>query len=95
MLANAGPDVPAQALLRAPRVRAFFQQLIDRLAAASTGSSSRIEHALLVAEAPSFDKGEVTDKGSINQRAVLTQRATLVDAIFRDEHPDVIRPVRT
>ena len=35
----------------------------------------RVARALLMAEPPSIDKGEMTDKGSINQRAVLDNRA--------------------
>jgi feruloyl-CoA synthase len=38
--------------------------------------------AVLMAEPPSMDKGEMTDKGSINQRAVLKNRAALVDELY-------------
>ena len=38
--------------------------------------------AILMAEPPSMDKGEMTDKGSINQRAVLKNRAALVDELY-------------
>ena len=38
--------------------------------------------ALLLAEPPSVDAGEITDKGSINQKAVLRRRAALVDALY-------------
>ena len=38
----------------------------------STRSSTRVGRAILLAEPPSLDAGEMTDKGSINQRAVLT-----------------------
>jgi feruloyl-CoA synthase len=38
--------------------------------------------AILMAEPPSLDKGEMTDKGSINQRAVLANRAALVDELY-------------
>jgi len=63
-------------------VRNTFAELLKKLAAASPGSSTRIERAILMAEPPSMDKGEVTDKGSINQRAVLRNRATLVDELY-------------
>ena len=39
------------------------------------GSSHRVARALLMAEPPSIDAGEITDKGYINQRAVLERRA--------------------
>jgi feruloyl-CoA synthase len=64
-----------------PEVRAWAQQLLDRLAARATGSSQRIERAWLLADAPSAALGEITDKGSINQRACLRHRAAVVDAL--------------
>jgi len=66
-------------------VRAFFQELTDRLWADGTGSASRIARTHLLVQPPSIDKGEMTDKGSINQRAVLSHRADLVDALYRAE----------
>ena len=53
-----------------------------RLAGTSTGSSTRVERLLLMAEPPSIDRGEVTDKGSINQRAVLRHRADSVEELY-------------
>jgi feruloyl-CoA synthase len=91
-LSNESPDAPLPQVLRAAPVREFFQAVIDRLAAASTGSSNRIERAVLLTEPPAFDEGEITDKGSINQRAVLTRRAALVEALYSDSLPEVIRP---
>ena len=62
-------------------VQQRMQAIFDELARASTGSASFVARALLMAEPPSPEKGEVTDKGSINQRAVLKHRAALVDAL--------------
>jgi len=76
--ANAQPA----AVLGDVRVRMKFAALLDALAAASPGSSTRVVRALLLAEPPSMDKGEMTDKGSINQRAVLKNRAALVDELY-------------
>ena len=77
-------EAPAQVsgLLEHAAVRAVFQKVLDTLAAAGTGSASRIARALLLAEPPSLDVGEVTDKGSINQRAVLRHRAALVEELY-------------
>jgi feruloyl-CoA synthase len=85
---------PASEVLRAGSVRAFFQDLVDRLWREGTGSANRVARACLLVEPPSIDKGEITDKGSINQRAVLTQRATLVDALYegRTGDPYVLLP---
>ena len=75
-------DAATAALLDDARVRALFAQRLAELARESAGSSSRVARALLMAEPPSLDKGEMTDKGSINQRAVLSNRAPLVDELY-------------
>jgi feruloyl-CoA synthase len=90
----AGLDAGAsmrQVLESAP-VQAHFQQVLDQLAAASTGSANRIARLHLMSEPPSIDKGEVTDKGSINQRAVLKHRAALVEALHDGTLPFTLRP---
>lgn len=43
--------------------------------------------ALLMAEPPSVEAGEITDKGYLNQRLVLSRRAELVNALYA-EQPD-------
>jgi feruloyl-CoA synthase len=65
-------------------VKAKFQELLTSFAKSSTGSSNRVMRAVLLAEPPSLDVGEITDKGSINQRAVLAHRKTLVDELYSD-----------
>jgi feruloyl-CoA synthase len=65
-------------------LRTILQTALDALAAQATGSSKRIARALLLAEPPSIDAGEVTDKGSINQRAVLRTRADLVEMLYSE-----------
>jgi feruloyl-CoA synthase len=81
-------DLPATLtaaeVLASEGVRDFFQALLDRLWRAGTGSATRPARALLLAEPPSIDRGEVTDKGSINQRAVLTHRADLVERLYAE-----------
>jgi feruloyl-CoA synthase len=75
-------DAPLADLIRRPEVR-------DRLAAALAGhnaihraSSRRIARALLLADPPSIQAGEVTDKGYVNQRAVLERRAAAVERLY-------------
>ena len=88
----ADPAADAATLIRDPRLVAEFRQRLARLAAAATGSSNRVVRALLTAEPPSLDAGEMTDKGSPNQRAVLARRAALVEALYAaPPAPDVIR----
>ena len=85
------PDLPsdatAAAVLAAPHVAAEFARLFGELAAPGRGTSARIVRALLLAEPPSLDRGEMTDKGSINQRAVLAHRAALVEELYADPPP--------
>jgi feruloyl-CoA synthase len=81
-LAGLAADAPAPQVLRHPRVREFFQQLVDRQWQAGTGSANRVARAHVLMDPPQIDKGEITDKGSINQRAVLAQRAALVDRLY-------------
>jgi feruloyl-CoA synthase len=84
------PDLPSDAtaaVLAAPRVAAEFARLFGELAAPGRGTSARIVRALLLAEPPSLDRGEMTDKGSINQRAVLAHRAALVEELYADPPP--------
>ncbi len=65
------------------RVRKELCARLAAFASTSTGSSNRVCRAILLAEAPSLDAGEITDKGSINQRAVLERRAAVVDELYR------------
>jgi feruloyl-CoA synthase len=81
------PEVPAASLLADPRVRREFARLLDSLARAGGGTSSRVARAILLAEPPSLDIGEMTDKGSINQRAVLAHRAALVEELYAAAPP--------
>ena len=90
-LAGLGADAAPAAIVASPKVREKFKSLLQSLAAISPGSSTRVERAILMADPPSMDKGEMTDKGSINQRSVLKNRAALVDALYADPPPaDVI-----
>ena len=81
----------ADVLVSAPVV-AHFQGVLNHLAETATGSASRIARAVLLAEPPSIDKGEVTDKGSINQRAVLKHRDALVQAMHEGTAPNILLP---
>jgi feruloyl-CoA synthase len=79
--------IPAQILLADPGVMVAFTRLLDSFFVASTGTSSRITRAILLAEPPSLDIGEMTDKGSINQHAVLAHRAALVEELYAEPPP--------
>jgi feruloyl-CoA synthase len=81
-LAGLAAGASSADVIDAPEVRAKFAELLTTLAAVSSGSSNRIERAILMSDPPSMDRGEMTDKGSINQRAVLKNRAPLVDELY-------------
>jgi feruloyl-CoA synthase len=80
-LGGLGADASTSDIVGAPGVRQKFAEALKKLAVGQ-GSSMRVERAILMAEPPSMDKGEMTDKGSINQRAVLRNRAALVDELY-------------
>ena len=67
-------------MLAHDKVRTAIAQSLAKLKQQSANSSGHATRALLLAEPPSVDGGEITDKGYINQRAVLTRRA---DAVVR------------
>ncbi|SMQ85339.1 4-coumarate--CoA ligase [Devosia lucknowensis] len=79
-------EADADTILAHPVVRERFATSLAGLALKSTGSSNHVARALLMAELPDIDRGEVTDKGSINQRAVRTYRADLVEALYAEMH---------
>jgi feruloyl-CoA synthase len=68
-----------------PRVLGELRARLQAFASTSTGSSNRVTRAILLAEPPSIDSGEMTDKGSINQRAVLARRANAVAELYARE----------
>jgi feruloyl-CoA synthase len=84
---NLAADAPAALLLADQRLIAAFARLLDSFLAAASGTSSRVSRAVLLAEPPSLDIGEMTDKGSINQRAVLANRVALVEELYADPPP--------
>jgi len=86
------PDAALADVLASPEVQAHFQQLVNELARAATGSANRIARMCLLADPPTIDRGEITDKGSINQRAVLTHRADTVAALHEGRLQHMIQP---
>ena len=87
LCAGLSPDAPAAKVLARPEVREVFLERLDAFAEASTGSSTRIERAILLDTPPSIEVPEITDKGSINQKAVLGNRAALVEDLYREPIP--------
>ena len=81
-IAPGAPGASTADILRHDAVRERFQSLLTALATQSTGSSNRVQRAIVLEEPPSLDAREMTDKGSLNQRAVLEHRAALVEEMY-------------
>ncbi len=77
---------PAQVLSQ-PEICTVFRERLQAFSAGSTGSSTRIERAILLDTPPSLEAQEITDKGSINQKTVLRNRAQLVEDLYREPVP--------
>jgi len=88
----AAPGTPAEAVLDDPAVRDAVAEKLAGHVKTAGGSSGRVTAVMLMKEPLDLDKGEVTDKGSVNQRAVLRHRADLVERLYAEDDPDVIRP---
>lgn len=88
------PADPVQAA--DPGYRAAIAAALGAMnAAGGGGSSRRVARAMLLAEPPSLDAGEVTDKGSLNVRAITTRRAALLERLYDNDDPEVLRPCPT
>jgi feruloyl-CoA synthase len=88
------PDAPLERLIGEGAVREALGRGLARHNAQAGGSSRRVARALLVAEPPSIDRGEITDKGYINQRAVLRNRTGLVALLHASPaSPDIVVPI--
>jgi len=68
-------------VLASYNVRSAIAAGLAKLKANGGGTSTFATRALLLADIPSVDGGEITDKGYINQRAVLSRRAADVAAL--------------
>jgi feruloyl-CoA synthase len=73
---------PAATALPAEELAARIGAALQAMRAAGGGSSQVPTRALVLAEAPSADAGEITDKAYINQGAVLRRRATAVAQLY-------------
>jgi feruloyl-CoA synthase len=90
---DAPRDAPAPTVVLSASVRACVAAGLAALERTGGGSSTYATRAIVMAEPPCVDDGEITDKGYINQRAVLSRRSSLVDTLYRTPFdPCVVRP---
>ena len=66
-------------------LKAELAARLGEAARAATGSASRVVRAMVLAEEPSFDRGEVTEKGSLNQRAMRVNHRATIEALYAGE----------
>ena len=85
------PEVEKDALPQHPKVVTALRQRLAEHVANATGSATRVTRVMVLTEALSIERGEVTDKGSVNQRAVLAHRSDLAQAVYEDRE-DVLLP---
>ncbi len=79
---DAAETEPLAELIRRPEVCDHLAAALAAHNATNRANSRRIARALLLAEPPSIEAGEVTDKGYVNQRAVLARRAAVVERLY-------------
>ncbi|MDH6592126.1 feruloyl-CoA synthase [Variovorax sp. TBS-050B] len=84
---------PQAAALEPGALHARIAAVLRALRDEGAGSSQCPARALVLAEPPSLDAGEITDKGYVNQRAVLARRAAEVARLHAagDDDPQVLR----
>ena len=73
---------PQAAALPAAELKARIADALHAMKAEGGGSSQTPMRALVLAEPPDPDAGEITDKGYINQSAVLRHRADRVQSLY-------------
>jgi feruloyl-CoA synthase len=78
------------AVMDAP-MRALVETRLRDLASKTSGSAKRISRAMILAEAPSLKDHEITDKGSLNVRKIITRRADLIERLYDNDDPALIR----
>jgi feruloyl-CoA synthase len=68
-----------------PKLRADLEHRLKERAAGTSGSSTRVTRAIVLAEPQSLVDGEITAKGNLNFRTVLTRRADLVTRLYNND----------
>lgn len=70
---------------------ARIEERLRAMNAHVTGSAKRITRAIVMADPPSLKDHEITDKGSLNIKKILTNRADLLERLYDNEDPALIR----
>jgi feruloyl-CoA synthase len=75
----------------ADALRQLIQVRLVAMAKHATSSSTRVVRALVLATPPSMSDGELTAKGTVNARKVLTLRKELLERLYDNTDPAVVR----
>ncbi|SMX30641.1 feruloyl-CoA synthase [Actibacterium lipolyticum] len=89
-LPGAVSDTSAGAVID-PALSAQIEERLRDMAKTATGSAKRINRAIILSEPPQLKDHEITDKGSLNIRKILTRRADLLERLYDNEDPALIR----
>ncbi|SFA68941.1 feruloyl-CoA synthase [Poseidonocella pacifica] len=74
-----------------PVLQSQIESRLSAMAEAASGSARRISRAIILAEPPSLKDSEITDKGSLNPRKIMARRAALLERLYDNEDPALIR----
>ncbi|MDQ2093328.1 feruloyl-CoA synthase [Rhodalgimonas zhirmunskyi] len=74
-----------------PILQSQIENRLGEMAKAASGSAKRISRAIILAEPPSLKDSEITDKGSLNPRKIMTRRSDLLERLYDNEDPALIR----
>lgn len=74
-----------------PHLMARIEEALREMNAHVTGSAKRITRAIILSDPPSVEGAEITDKGSLNINKILTRRADLLERLYDNEDPALIR----
>ena len=72
-------------------LRAAVGAALAALAETGTGSSTRVARVLVMNRPPSLEAREITVKGNLNAARVQTARRQLIERLYDDRDPAVIR----
>lgn len=84
-------DTTSEGAVIDPELQSAIENRLRIMAKAATGSAKRISRAIILAEPPSLKDSEMTDKGSLNVRKIITRRADLLERLYDNEDPALIR----
>ena len=88
--ASSGTDTSKGAITD-PTLMARIETALREMNAGVSGSAKRIARAIVLAEPPSLEASEMTDKGSLNPRKIFTRRSALLERLYDNEDPALIR----